>query len=222
MTATDWNTTDDVNAMLDAIRGKASDRKSLLFACGCCRLIEAKVPAAGYLANKLESDAGRTLTQDDKWSMFAVVSSALLGNIHPLISRFLSGTDNQPWQLSKNVSSLIRMMTPAPGHEVTGEVLEISVGAEPPRKSFDQANVLREVVANPFHEIVFAPEWRTETVLGLAESIDESPAWDRLPILADAMQDAGCEVPAILDHCRDPLRVHRRGCWVLDLVLNRS
>ena len=221
MTATDWDTTDDVNAMLDAIRGKASDRKLLLFACGCCRLVEATIPAAGYLATRLEGDAGRSLSQHEKWSMLAVVSSAFLGNLHPLISRFLSGSDNEPWQLAKNVSSLIRMMSPAPGHEMTGEVLEISVGEELPRKSFDQADVLREIVANPFLEIDFAPEWRTETVLGIAESIDESPAWDRLPILADAMQDAGCEVAAVLDHCRDSLHVHRRGCWVLDLVLNR-
>lgn len=221
MTATEWETTDDLNAMLEAVRGKASDRKLLLFACGCCRLVEAQIPVAGYLAKRLEGDAGRSLSQDEKWSMLSVVSSAFLGNLHPLISRFLSGSDNEPWQLAKNVSSLIRMMTPAQGHELTGEVLEISLGTEPPRKSFDQAEVLREVVANPFRDIDFRPEWRTETVLGIAESIDEASAWDRLPILADAIQDAGCEIEYVLEHCRNSLLTHRRGCWVLDLVLNR-
>jgi hypothetical protein len=43
-----------------------------------------------------------------------------------------------------------------------------------------------------------------------------------MPILADAIQDAGCEDPDILDHCRDTSRPHVRGCWVLDLVLGKE
>jgi hypothetical protein len=43
-----------------------------------------------------------------------------------------------------------------------------------------------------------------------------------MPILADAMQDAGCEDAAILGHCRDPQQVHVRGCWVVDLVLGKT
>lgn len=222
MTAQDWATTDDVNGMLDAIRGKASDRKLLLFACGCCRLVEAKVPAAGYLANKLEADAGRSLSQEEKWSMLSVVSSALLGDVHPLVSRFLAGSDNEPWQLAKNVSKLIRMMTRATEPETEWSGYEFSVGRPLPGTSIDQTNVLREVVANPFLETSYDPRWRTETVLGIAASIDVASAWDRLPILADAMQDAGCEDPVILDHCRDARPIHRRGCWVLDGILDRA
>jgi hypothetical protein len=43
-----------------------------------------------------------------------------------------------------------------------------------------------------------------------------------MPILADALQDAGCEDDAILAHCRDPHLTHVRGCWVVDLVLGKS
>jgi hypothetical protein len=50
------------------------------------------------------------------------------------------------------------------------------------------------------------------------ESRDFSP----MPILADALQDAGCENPDILGHCRDPNGVHDRGCWVVDLVLGKE
>jgi hypothetical protein len=43
-----------------------------------------------------------------------------------------------------------------------------------------------------------------------------------MPILADALQDAGCEDDTILGHCRDPQFTHVRGCWVVDLVLGKS
>jgi hypothetical protein len=42
-----------------------------------------------------------------------------------------------------------------------------------------------------------------------------------MPILADALQDAGCGNDDILNHCRDARHVHLRGCWVLDLVLGK-
>jgi hypothetical protein len=43
-----------------------------------------------------------------------------------------------------------------------------------------------------------------------------------MPILADALQDAGCENADILDHCRDAKATHVRGCWVVDLVLGKE
>jgi hypothetical protein len=43
-----------------------------------------------------------------------------------------------------------------------------------------------------------------------------------MPILADALQDAGCDNEEVLDHCRAADGVHVRGCWVVDLVLGKS
>ena len=40
-----------------------------------------------------------------------------------------------------------------------------------------------------------------------------------MPILADALMDAGCENEAILKHCRDPKCKHARGCWLIDLIV---
>ncbi len=62
------------------------------------------------------------------------------------------------------------------------------------------------------------PEWRTSTVLAIAKQVDEVGDFSALPILADALQDAGCTDPRILDHCRGP-GPHVRGCWAVDLVL---
>jgi len=50
----------------------------------------------------------------------------------------------------------------------------------------------------------------------------DSREFSAMPILADALQDAGCAEPAILDHCRDTKQVHVRGCWVVDLVLGKE
>jgi hypothetical protein len=50
----------------------------------------------------------------------------------------------------------------------------------------------------------------------------EGREFSAMPILADALQDAGCEHADILAHCRDPQATHVRGCWVVDLVLGKS
>ncbi len=64
-------------------------------------------------------------------------------------------------------------------------------------------------------------KWRTDTVLLLARAMYDSRNFGAMPILADALQDAGCDNTEILNHCRVPGE-HVRGCWVLDLVLERK
>jgi hypothetical protein len=68
---------------------------------------------------------------------------------------------------------------------------------------------------------VLESSWLTTTVVALAQGIDNDHAFDRLPILADALQDAGCDNADILDHCRG-LGPHVRGCWVVDLLLGKE
>jgi hypothetical protein len=65
------------------------------------------------------------------------------------------------------------------------------------------------------------PAWLTAKVVALAQAIYDDRAFDRLPILADALEDAGCTNQDILAHCRQPGE-HVRGCWVVDLLLGKS
>ena len=65
------------------------------------------------------------------------------------------------------------------------------------------------------------PDWRTTVVQALCRRMLDSRSFDVLPILADALQEAGCENADILDHCRGP-GPHVRGCWVVDLVLGKA
>jgi hypothetical protein len=84
-----------------------------------------------------------------------------------------------------------------------------------------QAGLLRDIFGNPFRPPTFDPSWRTSTAVGLARSIYAARAFDRLPILADALEEAGCDNPDVLSHCRGD-GPHVRGCWVVDLVLGKS
>jgi hypothetical protein len=81
--------------------------------------------------------------------------------------------------------------------------------------------LLRDIIGNPFRPVTLDSSWLTSTVLALARGIYEEKAFDRMPILADALQDAGCDNEDILNHCRQP-GDHCRGCWVLDLLLRKS
>jgi hypothetical protein len=83
------------------------------------------------------------------------------------------------------------------------------------------ADLFRDVFGNPFSPVVFDPVWRTSDVRGLARGIYDDRAFDRLPILADALIEAGCDDDVILGHCRGP-GPHVRGCWVVDLVLGKE
>jgi hypothetical protein len=218
---TDWETTDDVTTMLETVQETASDRQLLLFACGCCRLVETKMPAVRYLADRFEKDARRPMTPDEKWSILSAVGSALLGDVHPMVRRFLMGQESDPWHLAANVARIGRMFESDDSVENPLE-WEYSVGPPLKRHSSGQAAILREIVANPLNSDSFDPRWRTDAARGIASAIEESRAWDRMPILADALQDAGCEEGPLLDHCRLVDHVHRPGCWAIDRVLGHA
>src|SRR6476646_1979241 len=85
------------------------------------------------------------------------------------------------------------------------------------REHARQAQLLHDIFGNPFRPVAPAPEWLTSTVVALAEGIYQDRAFDRMPILADALQDAGCDNEDILNHCR-LVGTHVRGCWAIDLV----
>jgi hypothetical protein len=85
-----------------------------------------------------------------------------------------------------------------------------------------QADLVREIFGNPFRPVVFAREWRTDTTLPLAWQVYESRDFSALPILADALQDAGCDSAELLAHLRDECAPHVRGCWALDRVLGKE
>jgi hypothetical protein len=73
----------------------------------------------------------------------------------------------------------------------------------------------------PPKNIRLDPAWLTSTVKQLAQSIYDDRAFERMPILADALEDAGCDNPDVLNHCRSAGE-HVRGCWVVDAMLDKK
>ncbi len=82
------------------------------------------------------------------------------------------------------------------------------------------ALLLRDVFGDTLRPLPFDSRWRPETALALAAGIYDEKAFDRLPILADALEEAGCDSAVVLNHCRSD-HPHVRGCWVIDRVLGK-
>jgi hypothetical protein len=98
----------------------------------------------------------------------------------------------------------------------------------PPEHPQEQCDLLRDIFANPFRPVAVCPACLTPQVVALAQAADderELPAGTldaaRLAVLADALEDAGCTDPDLLDHLRGP-GPHYRGCWVIDLLLGKQ
>jgi hypothetical protein len=85
-----------------------------------------------------------------------------------------------------------------------------------------QAELIRDIFPPPGYTPMLHPDWRTSTVVALARQADETGEYSALPILADALQDAGCDNELILDRCRAESGIHSRGNWVVDLILGRE
>lgn len=84
-----------------------------------------------------------------------------------------------------------------------------------------QAAIFKDIFGNPFRPVVFLDSWRSESAVTLARTAYDTRTFSLLPILADALEEAGCDHPDVLTHCREP-GVHVCGCWVVDGVLGKE
>jgi hypothetical protein len=82
------------------------------------------------------------------------------------------------------------------------------------------ADLCRCVFGNPFRS-VSSGSWITPAAVTIAQDIYARRDFAALPLLADLLEEAGCPEQSVLDHCRHP-GPHARGCWVVDLVLDKS
>jgi hypothetical protein len=87
---------------------------------------------------------------------------------------------------------------------------------------FMNPHILREIFGNPFRPVAFDPSSQTSATVSLAQSMYDSRDFAAMPVLADALEEAGCRQEEILGHCRGESATHVRGCWVVDLVLRKA
>jgi len=205
MTEVEWLATSDIRAMLDHL-ATASPRKLRQFASACWQsrygpTQETEAGVVEVYRRYLDCEA-----TPNEW--FEAYSGA--GGV---------------W-LNDSVQDLIATAPIEAARRVTGlSHRPFLLGAMRTVGPFDrpeEAALIREMFGNPFRPVAFDPEWRTPTAVLLARQMYESRDFGAMPILADALQDVGCDNEDVLNHCRDPHQVHVRGCRVVDLVLNKS
>ncbi|QEL19064.1 hypothetical protein [Limnoglobus roseus] len=211
MTDAEWAAATEPKLMLECLRarGAASDRKLRLFAVACCRRIWSALPDEAHrtAVEVAERYADGRETNDERdfwWQESHDACWVIPGDRSDLHHAARAACDTVAEKMEE-----VLPYFPSVGR--FGDLPE-----EVERKA--QADLLR-CVFNPFAS--FDPAWITPTAYALAEAAYEDRAWDRLPILADALEDVGCEDSAVLAHLRGD-GPHARGCWVLDLVLGKS
>ncbi len=82
-------------------------------------------------------------------------------------------------------------------------------------------DMLRDIFECPMHTTPFKQTWRSEDAQRIAQEIYETQEYTQMPILADALEEAGCSESRVLDHCRNGQQ-HWKGCWVIDGVLEKE
>src|SRR5262249_21307998 len=106
----------------------------------------------------------------------------------------------------------------SPDLELNGTIAATAANHAPDNRLVTYCDLLRCIYGNPFRSAAVDLTWfgweDSRTVIKLAEGVYEERSFDRLPILADALEDAGCTDAAILNHLRGP-GPHVRGCWAL-------
>ena len=193
MTEQEWLTCDDPARMLEFLHERASDRKLRLIVCELIR--------QDHTAQS--TDARQSLVLGEQWADNKVTNE----EVRAFSQATLKDPVSEAWMTLAVHAS---------------EALKVAIESDRSYLTQQIPHFLRECFGNPFRPATLDPAWLTSDVVALAGGIYAEKAFDRLPILADALQDAGCDNDAILSHCRDTSLAHVRGCWVIDLLTGRG
>ncbi|WP_246523261.1 hypothetical protein [Gemmata palustris] len=218
MTEAEWRTGDNPEVLFQLLRGRTSDRKSYLFAAECFWRLSRMIPSPRQreALAVLEKWAEGTATPAER----AAAAKGVRFGCYEFLSRIAiegpaSGDD--PHFVGLMLYRELVRSSPAV------HALSASAGVvDRLEEQVRQSELVREIFGNPFRPVAFSSEWRTSTAVALAAQMYEAREFGAMPILADALQDAGCDSADILDHCRDASAPHVRGCWVVDLVLGKE
>jgi hypothetical protein len=191
--------------MLEFLRGKASDRKYWLYCSACLRRVW---PFAGEFGEHFRQAVELLESYAD--GMAAADESQLL---------YL----RYPHAADAAVAASTDAADCAAAHHDRERGLDFYIAWDAERPK--QAELLRDIIGNPFRPSPSLPAavlaWNDGTVRRIAEAIYEERAFGRMPILHDALLDAGCDNEELLAHLRSE-GPHVLGCWALDLLLGKE
>ncbi len=233
MTETEWQACTDPSLLLEWLRHRAaaSDRKLLLFAAACCRTVWPVRPPrpAGQAVKRTVPIPPRMLevfADRERRDRAAVEAAERFADGQLGAADFRAAVRNA----AHNPAGLLARRGP---FRMAAEVARSAADTVFVKESAQARNapeVLCRLLRDVFGPLAFRPAgvapsvltWTGGTVPRLAQAVYHERAFDRLPVLADALEEAGCDSPEILAHCRQAGEVHVRGCWVLDLILGKG
>lgn len=245
MTELQWQLSTAPAAMLRHLGKRASARKLQLLGVAACRSLRSHFDGESVMTRLLDiverHAEGETTQEEWQWGI-RMAQGLAVPDLGDVMAAGGVGSAEHPFRMA--LFSLVS--TPvAVGVERTLDWLAAGASrVAGPGKARDaeqlarrtQAYLVREIFGNPFIERTVVPAWMStggsaifagqlvkvsETAKALADGVEADQAYERLPILADAMEEAGCTDPEFLAHLREPGH-HVRGCWALDLVLGKS
>jgi hypothetical protein len=227
ISASEWETSTDLRRMLWQVREAVTLRQTLLFGCACCRRIWPWFvdPRNRQAIEHVEQWVDSSECEQRRAEAFALAEAAM----KPVFDRaYAEGHDvfhptvYASWAARAltffRVPWMIALQTAMKCTSTLEETIaEERAGRIKAQEQAWQADLLRDVVGNPFRPIALAPEWVSPPVLDLARSIYTEQEFEQLPALATALTEAGCNNEDLLQHCRSE-KPHTRGCWALDLI----
>jgi hypothetical protein len=221
MTEEQWLACTDPKAMLDFLRGQASDRKLRLFAVACCRnfwhLVEDERSRKAVEVSERFADG--VATRKEVRSARRELKADFRNKRRVAIAKGVSEQRAAAWAFGWDIA---RYTLRAKSCDAAS--LGILGFAPASGQQNRPVEWLRDVFGNPFRPVAIDPAWFAwdgGAVRKLAQGIYDERAFDHLPILADALEEAGCDQADLLAHLRGP-GPHVRGCWALDLLLGKS
>jgi hypothetical protein len=217
-------------SVLDSLRGKASRRKLRLFACGCCR--ERLWPLlTDKRSRQAVEEAERYADGAADWPALRAARAAAVAACEAVRNRPLA---RRGVHFSSTVAANAAQAAAMTAHRQSGargvaglvfSTVYYGVGLnDEGRRDAERAahlELVRCVFGDTLRPVAFDPAWRTPGAVALARTAYEERRFQDLPLLADALEEAGCSDEAILEHCRGP-SPHVRGCWAVDLVLGKE
>ena len=227
MTEAEWLVTERLEPMLRLVGKEAQARKLRLFACACARRVWRRITQK--VARRAVEVAEQFADGEAAAKDLGAARSELLRYLSRLGSLKNGDAASTAYHTTGEDASRGAWAAAWLGQETAAfktyadaAALEEGRRAEQPQ----QCDLLRDILGPvPFRPLPpLNPAWLAwdgGTVAKLAESIYEERAFDRLPILADALEEAGCDAAELLTHLRGP-GPHVRGCWALDLLLGKG
>jgi hypothetical protein len=225
-----WRSSTRLFEMLPIAAEHVDDRKRRLFAVACCRRLahlfeddrsRRAVDVAELYADGLAFEEERLFAENNAFEAHFDVRESRLSAM-PLVR----------WTRSNELITQAALLAVSVGTfyaEDAADYGRLALAASGVSWRIDedeelaQCRLLREIVG-PLYPPAIDPPWLSandRAVVQLAQLIYDSRTFDELPILADALEDAGCSETDILEHCRQT-GGHVRGCWVVDLLLAKT